>query len=153
ERFTKLLSVAPTAIPVILVGETGTGKEVIARALHEASGRTGPFVATNCGAIPRELVASTLFGHRKGAFSGATDDRPGLIRSADRGTLLLDEIGDLDPAAQTALLRVLQDQEVVPVGDSRPIRVDFRVIAAGHRKLEDLVAAGSFRADLFARLA
>ena len=152
DAFAALLRVAASMVPVTIVGETGTGKEVAARAVHAASGRKGPFVALNCGAIPQQLVEATLFGHRKGAFSGAVEDRPGLVRSADGGTLFLDEVGDLPPAAQTALLRVLQEREVVAVGDSRPVRVDFRVVAATHRRLEDLVSGGAFRKDLLARL-
>jgi transcriptional regulator with GAF, ATPase, and Fis domain len=126
---------------------------VVARALHALSGREGPFVAVNCGAIPRTLVESELFGHRKGAFSGATEERPGLFRSADRGTLLLDEIGDLPQEAQAALLRVLQEHEVLAVGATRPVKVDVRVLAATHRDLAALVQSGEFRADLLSRIA
>jgi DNA-binding NtrC family response regulator len=147
-----LLRVAPTDVPVVLVGESGTGKEVLARALHARSGRRGAFVGVNCGALPAGLADATLFGHRRGAFSGAVDDRPGLVRSADRGTLLLDEIVELPPAAQTALLRVLQEREVLPIGEARPVPVDVRVVAAGQEPLPAAVAAGRFRADLLARL-
>ncbi|WP_437504994.1 sigma 54-interacting transcriptional regulator [Sorangium sp. So ce1099] len=152
DLFEQLAVVARSAIPVLLQGETGTGKEVMARAIHALSGRPGELVAVNCGALPRELVEGELFGHRKGAFSGATEDRPGLVRSADRGTLFLDEIGDLPAPAQAALLRVLQEQEVRPVGATRPVRVDLRVVAATHRPLKRLAALGEFRADLLARL-
>jgi transcriptional regulator with GAF, ATPase, and Fis domain len=110
-------------------------------------------VAVNCGAIPANLVESELFGYRKGAFSGAVEDRPGLVRSADHGTLFLDEIGDLPPSSQAALLRVLQQHEVMPVGGSRPVQVDIRVMAATHRDLDEMVDNEEFRRDLFARLA
>jgi hypothetical protein len=143
---------SPLPVSVLLRGETGTGKEMVARAVHALSGRPGPFQAINCGAIAPNLVESELFGHRKGAFSGAADDQPGIVRSASRGTLLLDEIGDLPLPAQAALLRVLQEGEVVPVGGARPLPVDLRVIAATHRDLDDLAAGGLFRADLLARL-
>jgi sigma54-dependent transcription regulator len=148
-----LARVAAAPVAVILRGETGTGKEVAARAVHDASGRAGPFVAVNCGALPAGLIESELFGHRRGAFSGAGEDRLGHVRAAHGGTLLLDEIGDLPLPAQAALLRVLQEGAVTPVGDSRPVRVDVRVLAASHRDLPALVAAGHFRADLYARLA
>jgi transcriptional regulator of acetoin/glycerol metabolism len=144
--------VAPSAVPVLLFGATGTGKEVFARALHTLSGRGGPFVAVNCGGLAANLVEAELFGHRRGSFSGAVGDRLGYLRSADRGTLFLDELGELPIAAQTALLRALQEREVVPVGDAAPVRVDLRVVAATNRDLGDMVAAGSFREDLYARL-
>ncbi|WP_437833100.1 sigma 54-interacting transcriptional regulator [Sorangium sp. So ce1153] len=152
EMFKQLALVAASTIPVLLQGETGTGKEVMARAIHSLSGRPGAFVPINCGALPRELVEGELFGHRKGAFSGATEDRPGLVRSADRGTLFLDEIGDLPLPAQAALLRVLQEREVRPVGGTRSISVDLRVTAATHRPIERMAASGDFRSDLLARL-
>jgi transcriptional regulator with PAS, ATPase and Fis domain len=148
-----LARLAPSRVSLLLLGATGTGKELIARGVHAASGRAGPFVAVNCAALPEGLVESQLFGHRRGAFSGATGDHEGLVRAADGGTLLLDEIGALPPPAQAALLRVLQEREVVPVGDTRPIPVDVRVIAATHHDLAALVAEDEFRADLFARLA
>src|SRR5262249_41268985 len=116
------------------------------------SGRPGEFVAVNCAALPQTLVESELFGYRKGAFSGAAEDRTGLIRSADRGTLFLDEIGDLSPPAQAVFLRVLQESEVLPVGATRPVKVDIRLLAATHRNLEALVAENRFRADLLARI-
>jgi len=147
-----LARVARSEIAVLLQGETGTGKEVLAREVHRASRRGGDFVAVNCGALPRELVESELFGHRRGAFSGAVEDRTGLVRGADRGTLLLDEIGDMPLAAQTALLRVLQEREVRPVGAPRPVPIDVRFLAATHRDLDALARAGQFRADLLARL-
>src|SRR5207247_1569265 len=117
---------AASGVSVMLLGETGTGKEVLARAIHALSQRPGPFVAINCGAIPAVLVESTLFGHVKGSFSGALRDELGLVRSAQFGTLFLDEIGDLPAASQAALLRVLQEGEVTPVGATRPMKVDVR---------------------------
>lgn len=152
-EYRRLAAIARAAVPVLIQGETGTGKEVTARAVHAMSGRPGDFVAVNCGALPANLVEGALFGHRKGAFSGAAEDRPGLVRAADRGTLLLDEIGDLPLTAQAALLRVLQEREVLPVGGTRPVPVDLRVVAATHRSLDRMVEAGEFRADLHARLA
>jgi DNA-binding NtrC family response regulator len=116
------------------------------------SGRDGAFVAVNCGSIPPTLVEATLLGHRKGAFSDATEDRPGMVRAADGGTLFLDEIGDLPLSSQAAFLRVLQEGEVVPVGDTRPVQVDLRLISATNRSMPELVARGDFRSDLFARL-
>jgi pSer/pThr/pTyr-binding forkhead associated (FHA) protein len=148
-----LAKLARTGQSVVLRGETGTGKEVLGRGVHAASGRSGAWVAVNCGALPDHLIESELFGHRKGSFSGATEDRPGLVRAADGGTLFLDEIADLPLASQAALLRVLQEHEVTPVGGTRAVAVDLRVIAASHRDLEAEVAAGRFREDLLARLA
>ena len=148
----RLSAIARSGVSVVIGGESGTGKELVARAIHELSGRPGPFAAVNCGALSRTLVESELFGHRKGAFSGADEDRPGLVRSADKGTLFLDEIGDLPLPAQAALLRVLQESEVLAVGSTRPVKVDVRVLAATHRDLERLVGSGEFRADLLARL-
>ena len=152
-QFERLRQIAPSSIPILIQGESGTGKEVVARTAHALSQRRGEFVAVNCGAIPANLVESELFGYRKGAFSGAVEDRPGLVRSADKGTLFLDEIGDLPPASQAALLRVLQQHEVTPVGGAHPVPVDIRVIAATHRDLDDMVDNEQFRRDLFARLA
>jgi len=143
---------ARSMLPMLLLGKSGTGKEVVAQAIHEMSGRKGPFVAVNCGALPHNLVESQLFGHTKGAFSGAARDEPGFIRCAHGGTLLLDEIGDLPLAAQPALLRVLQEQEVTPVGSARPVKVDVRVLGATHQPLQTLVKRSQFRGDLFARL-
>jgi transcriptional regulator with PAS, ATPase and Fis domain len=151
-QFERLAKVALSTIPIVVLGETGSGKEVVANAVHRLSGRPGPFLALNCGAIPATLVESTLFGARKGAFSGAVEDRPGLVRSADGGTLFLDEIGELPLPAQIALLRVLQEQEVMPLGATKPVKVDVRIVAATHRALDRMVDANRFRADLFARL-
>jgi transcriptional regulator with AAA-type ATPase domain len=147
-----LARVASSELPVIVLGESGVGKEVVARALHELSGRTGAFVAVNCGALSDSLRESELFGHRRGAFTGAVQDHVGFVRSADGGTLFLDEIGDLPLSAQVALLRALQERQVTPVGTTRPIPVDLRVCVATHRDLEAMVERESFRADLFARL-
>jgi len=149
----RLRRLAPTEVSLLLVGETGTGKEVLARHVHQLSGRSGPFVAVNCGALVEGLVESELFGHRRGAFTGATGDRRGYVEAAHQGTLFLDEIGELPPSAQTRLLRVLDAREVVPVGSVQPVRVDVRVVAATHRDLERLVGEQRFRADLYARLA
>jgi DNA-binding NtrC family response regulator len=152
-RLRMLAKAAPSNVSVLILGETGTGKEVVARAIHEASARRGPFVAVNCGGIPRELVESEFFGVRRGAYSGATESRLGYVRAADQGTLFLDEIADLSPPAQAALLRVLQTREVVPVGEARATQVDFRVIAATNRDVAADVNAKRFRDDLFARIA
>ena len=148
----RLVLMARSGVPILIRGETGTGKEVIASAIHHVSGRPGPFLAVNCGALPATLVESELFGYRKGAFSGATEDRPGLVRSSEKGTLLLDEIGDLPLPAQAALLRVLQEGEVLAVGATHPVKVDLRVIASTHRDLDALVDEERFRSDLLARL-
>jgi transcriptional regulator with AAA-type ATPase domain len=152
EAFARLGRVAATDVPILISGETGTGKELIARAIHAASRRTGAFIAVNCGALPETLLEGELFGARRGAYSGATADRPGLVRGADRGTLFLDEIGELRATSQAAFLRVLQEREVLPLGDTHPVKVDVRVVAATNRTLEDMVAGGAFREDLFARL-
>ena len=150
---TRIKQIASSEIPMLVEGESGTGKEVIARAIHGLSGRGGAFVPVNCGALPENLVESELFGYKKGAFSGAQTDHPGLVRSADGGTLFLDEIGDLPSTSQAALLRVLQEREVMPVGGTRPVAIDLRVVAATHRDLDQMVAEQTFRHDLFARLA
>jgi DNA-binding NtrC family response regulator len=152
KEYSALARFARSDLTILFLGETGTGKEVLARAVHEMSGRPGRFVAVNCGALPSNLVESQLFGHVRGSFSGANRDAPGAFLSANKGTLLLDEIGDLPEPAQAALLRVLQEREVVPVGGTRPISVDLRIIAATHRPLQTLVEQQRFRADLFARL-
>jgi DNA-binding NtrC family response regulator len=151
-QFARLAMLAPSTQSVLILGETGTGKELVAKAIHNLSGRRGSFCAINCGSISRSLLEAELFGYRKGAFSGATEDRPGLIRSADNGTLFLDEIGDLPFEQQTALLRVLQEGEVVPVGAVNAVPVDLRVVAATHRDLHAMIAGGRFREDLLARL-
>jgi transcriptional regulator with PAS, ATPase and Fis domain len=143
--------IARARISVLARGESGTGKEVVAAAIHELSGRAGPLVAVNCGAIPATLVESELFGSRRGAFSGA-EDRPGLVRGAEGGTLFLDEIAELPASSQTALLRFLQDGEVQPLGAGKRQIVDARVVAATNRPIEALIADGRFRADLYARL-
>jgi pSer/pThr/pTyr-binding forkhead associated (FHA) protein len=150
--FARLARIAPSSVPVILLGETGVGKELLAAAVHRLSGRRGAFVPVNCGALPPALIESELFGHRKGAFTGAVEDRIGLVQAADGGTLFLDEIGDLKFPSQAALLRVLQEREVRAVGATRSVPVDLRVVAATHRNLAEQVELGSFRADLYARL-
>ena len=145
--------VAPTNTPVLLLGQTVVGKEVIASCLHDFSSRRyGPFIKVNCGAIPGTLLDSELFGHEKGAFTGAVARRRGLFERAQGGTVFLDEVGELSPAAQIRLLRVLQEKEIERVGGSTTIKVDIRVIAATHRNLEEMVADGSFRKDLYYRL-
>ncbi len=144
---------AATDIPVLITGETGVGKEIFAKAIHGESPRAGkPFVAVNCGAIPEKLVESTLFGHEKGAFTGATDKALGKFREAEGGTILLDEVGELPIEAQVKLLRVLQQKEVEPVGGKKPVPVDVRIISATNRLLEEEVRSGNFREDLFFRL-
>jgi transcriptional regulator with GAF, ATPase, and Fis domain len=137
---------------VIIQGSSGTGKELVARAVHQLSERSGPFVAVNCDAIPVNLLESELFGYRKGSFSGAIEARTGLIRSADKGTLFLDEIADLPLPAQGRLLRVLQEHQVLPLGEVRPVGIDIRVCVASNRDLEQMVARQQLRDDLFARL-
>ena len=149
----RLADVAQSMVPVLLLGESGAGKEVAARMVHAESGRTGQFVAVNCAGLVESLAAATLFGHTRGAYTGAIDDRPGAIRASDKGTLLLDEVGDLPLATQGTLLRVLQEREVVPVGETRPIPIDVRFVAATLKDLEREVEAGRFRVDLYARLA
>jgi DNA-binding NtrC family response regulator len=152
ETVERLRRVARTRVPMMLLGSTGTGKEVFARAIHDRSGRSGPFLAINTAAIQRTLVASELFGVEQGAHSMAERSRQGQIRAAEGGTLLLDEIGDMPSEVQAALLRAIQESEVIPVGGDRPVKVDVRFLCATHRDLEEMVTAGTFRADLFARL-
>ena len=147
-----LARLAPTSIPILVRGESGSGKEVATRAIHELSRRSGPFVAVNCGALPAGIAEAELFGARRGAFSGAVDDRPGLVQSAADGTLFFDEIADLPLPAQAAILRLLQEGELRPLGGQRTMQIDVRIIAATHRDLEGLVAREAFRGDLLARL-
>ena len=146
--------VARSDAPVLIFGETGTGKELVARAIHNRSARhNGPFDRVNCGAIPAELIDSQLFGHERGAFTGAVEARRGWFERADGGTLFLDEIGDLPPAAQVRMLRILQDGWMERVGGEKPINVDVRIVAATHRDLAAMVADGRFREDLWYRIA
>ncbi len=145
--------VAPTSATVLFTGESGTGKEVAARALHRLSGRKGPFVAVHAAALPAELLESELFGHARGAFSGAVKDKPGFFEHADGGTLFLDEIGELPPATQVKLLRVLQEGETVRLGETKSRRLDLRLAAATNSDLKAAVGSGRFRDDLYYRLA
>jgi sigma-54 dependent transcriptional regulator, acetoin dehydrogenase operon transcriptional activator AcoR len=151
-RLEQLEAIARSQIAALILGPTGAGKELIARAIHACSGRAGPFVPVNCGAIPRELVGSLLFGHRRGAFSGAHADQPGLVVAAAGGTLFLDEIAELPLDLQPALLRVLAEGEALALGATTPTRVDLRVVAATHQDIERMCAEGRFREDLLARL-
>jgi len=153
DLYRRIERVAGFVAPVLIQGETGTGKELVARAVHSLSRRRdGPFVAVNCGAIHGETAHSRLFGHEKGAFTGAERESQGAFREAHRGTLFLDEIAELSQRHQTALLRVLERREVVPLGAVRPIAVDYRLVAATHQALRDAVARGTFREDLYFRL-
>jgi transcriptional regulator with GAF, ATPase, and Fis domain len=154
ERFAALARIAASPdVAVLLLGETGTGKEVVARAVHELSGRRGAFVGVNCGGVPPDLFEAELFGHKKGAFTNAVADRAGHVRSAEGGTLLLDEIGELPLRSQAALLRVIADRSVMPLGNDRAVPVDIRLCSATLRDLSALVEMNTFRRDLFSRLA
>ena len=144
--------VAPTDASVLILGETGVGKELLARALHEESGRAGRFVALNCGAVPETLIEAELFGHEAGAFTGATGSKEGLFRAASQGTLFLDEVGDLPQAAQVSTLRALQERRIRPVGSSDEVEVNVRIVAATRWDLDAEVEAQRFRADLLYRL-
>ncbi|WP_304622778.1 sigma-54 interaction domain-containing protein [Roseateles caseinilyticus] len=144
--------VAASDATVLIIGETGTGKELIARHIHHCSGRRGPFLAVNCGAFTEQLVEAELFGHEAGAYTGASSARAGWFEAAADGTLFLDEVGDLPPAVQVKLLRVLQERQVVRIGSRKPIDVRVRLVAATNVRLEQAVAAGHFRADLYYRL-
>lgn len=145
--------VAPSDSTVLITGESGTGKEIIAKSIHELSKRNGkPFVSINCAALPETLLESELFGHRKGSFTGAYSDKEGLLKSADGGSFLLDEVGNTSAAIQMKLLRVLEAKEFTPLGDTRPVKVDIRLIAATNADLEEEVKEGRFREDLFWRL-
>jgi transcriptional regulator with GAF, ATPase, and Fis domain len=144
--------IAESTLSVLVLGESGVGKEVVAQAIHKLSKRRGPFRAVNCAALPTNLLESELFGFKRGAFSGADRDKPGIIRAAHQGTLLLDEIGDMPLEAQAKLLRVLQSKELFPLGATEPEKVDVRVIGATHGDLPALLLAGKFRPDLYARL-
>jgi transcriptional regulator with GAF, ATPase, and Fis domain len=150
--FNVVEKVAKTRSTVLILGESGTGKELIAKALHSLSGRSGKLVPVNCGAIPEDLLESELFGHEKGSFTGAVGARVGRFQLADGGTIFLDEIGEMSPKLQVKLLRVLQERKVDPVGSTRSIDVDVRVIAATNKDLAEEVKAGRFREDLFYRL-
>ena len=152
--FTQIQTAAAGDITVLIQGETGTGKELVARSIHHNSPRkTGPFVAVNCAAIPDGLIESELFGHERGAFTGAIEQRIGKFEQANTGTLFLDEIGDMPPALQAKLLRVLEEREFQKVGGTRTISIDIRVLTATHRDLADAVEKGDFRLDLYHRLA
>lgn len=145
--------VAPSDVPLLILGPSGSGKELVARLIHDWSSRaSGPFVATNCGALPENLIESQLFGHKKGAFTGADENRLGLFRTADGGTLFLDEIGELTPSAQVKLLRALETGQVVPLGSDTPETVDVRLVAATNRDLAEAVPRGTFREDLYYRI-
>jgi transcriptional regulator with PAS, ATPase and Fis domain len=147
------MRLAATELPVLICGETGTGKDIFARLIHEHSAvARGPYIGFNCTAVPRELVESQLFGHRRGAFTGANDSFQGVVRTAERGTLFLDEVGDLDLAIQPKLLRFLESAEIQPVGEARTQRVTVRIVAATNANIDDLVAQGRFRRDLYYRI-
>ncbi len=149
----KLSRAAPDLSPVLIIGETGTGKEQIASEVHARSGRRGAFVAVNCATLGEQLIESQLFGHVKGAFTGATGDQQGLFRAAEGGTLFLDEIGEMSKELQPKLLRAIQEREVMAVGSAKTVKVDVRVVAATHQDLAEKAKTGAFRQDLYARLA
>lgn len=150
--FNLIKRVAKTNTTALILGETGTGKELIAKALHVASERKGKLVPVNCGAIPEDILESELFGHEKGSFTGAVSSRVGRFQMADGGTIFLDEIGDMSPKLQVKILRVLQEKRVEPVGSTKSIKVDVKIIAATHKDLKEEVKAGKFREDLYYRL-
>ncbi|HEY0155517.1 MAG TPA: sigma-54 dependent transcriptional regulator [Longimicrobium sp.] len=157
KRFLDVLKTAETAAPtdstILVTGESGAGKEVIAKYIHEISGRSdGPFVSINCGALPESLLESELFGHTKGSFTGAHRDKQGLFVAAKGGTFFMDEVGEMSPATQVKLLRVLQEREVIPVGATEAVPVDVRIVAATNRDLEEEIRRGGFRSDLYYRL-
>lgn len=151
--FTLARKIAPTSSSVLVTGESGTGKEMLAEAIHQSSDRKdGPFVAVNCSAIPNALLESELFGHKRGSFTGAVESRVGLFMEANKGTIFLDEIGDMPLSLQSKLLRVLQERKIRPVGDNKSVEIDVRIIAATHRDLKKMIAEGTFREDLYYRL-
>ena len=148
-----LTQVSDTDASILILGESGTGKELVARAIHNLSSRSSNnFIPVNCGAIPKDLLESELFGHKKGAFTGAYSDRKGRFHLADKGTIFLDEIGDMQLDMQVKLLRVLQEKVVDPVGSNSPVKVDVRVVAATHQNIESLIKEGKFREDLYYRI-
>ncbi len=155
-KFLEVLSLikkfAPTKLPVLITGESGTGKELAAKLIHKISGRKGEFVAVNCAAIPKDLLEAELFGYKKGAFTGATESKKGLFEVAHRGTLFLDEIAEMPPELQVKLLRVIQDNEIRPLGGTKSVKVDVRIIAATNRDIRKAIQDGHFREDLFYRL-
>ena len=153
QLYAQIRDLATVDTTVLIEGETGTGKELVARAIHFSSQRkAGPFIAVNCAGLTDSLLGSQLFGHKKGAFTGAVENQQGFFEAADGGTVFLDEIGDISPAVQTSLLRVLQEREIVRIGESKPRKVDVRVLAATHHNLSQDVTNGSFRADLLYRI-
>ena len=150
--FRRIEAVAATRSTVLIVGESGTGKELVARAIHQCSARRGSFVALNCAAVPRDLVESELFGHRRGAFSGANADHPGLLRAAEGGTVFLDEVTEMSPDLQAKLLRAIQERTVRPVGSTQEIPIDVRIVASTNRDPAAAARSGQLRADLYYRL-